>query len=150
MILATQKPSGVVDSQIWSNTRFRVCLKVQDESDSKEMLKRSEAASLKHVGRYYLQVGYDEYFALGQSAWCGAKYYPSETIVKQVDKSINFINDYGIFIKSIQSSSGIKLEQKGEQLSEILKYIMEVSNKAQKKSRKFLITHSVVVHLQVL
>jgi len=136
LILATQKPSGVVNEQIWSNTRFRVCLKVQDESDSKEMLKRSEAASLKHVGRYYLQVGYDEYFALGQSAWCGTKYYPSETIVKQVDKSINFINDYGIFIKSIQSSSGIKLEQKGEQLSSILKYIMEVSDKVQKKSRK--------------
>lgn len=136
LILATQKPSGVVNEQIWSNTRFRVCLKVQDESDSKEMLKRSEAASLKHVGRYYLQVGYDEYFALGQSAWCGTKYYPSETIVKQVDKSINFINDYGIFVKSIQSSSGIKLEQKGEQLSAILKYIMDVSNKVQKKSRK--------------
>ena len=27
LILATQKPSGVVDSQIWSNTRFRVCLR---------------------------------------------------------------------------------------------------------------------------
>ncbi len=28
LILATQKPSGVVDDQIWSNSRFRVCLKV--------------------------------------------------------------------------------------------------------------------------
>ena len=35
LILATQKPSGVVNDQIWSNTKFRVCLKVQDESDSK-------------------------------------------------------------------------------------------------------------------
>ena len=25
LILATQKPSGVVDPQIWSNTRFRGC-----------------------------------------------------------------------------------------------------------------------------
>lgn len=25
LILATQKPSGVVDDQIWSNSRFRVC-----------------------------------------------------------------------------------------------------------------------------
>ena len=76
LILATQKPSGVVNDQIWSNTKFRVCLKVQDESDSKEMLKKPDAAAIKQTGRFYLQVGYDEYFALGQSAWCGAKYYP--------------------------------------------------------------------------
>ena len=31
LILATQKPSGVVDDQIWSNSRFRVCLKVQEK-----------------------------------------------------------------------------------------------------------------------
>ena len=29
LILATQKPSGVVDSQIWSNSKFRLCMKVQ-------------------------------------------------------------------------------------------------------------------------
>ncbi|WP_051604913.1 hypothetical protein [Lachnobacterium bovis] len=39
LILATQKPSGVVDDQIWSNSRFKLCLKVADTSDSKEMLK---------------------------------------------------------------------------------------------------------------
>lgn len=136
LILATQKPSGVVNDQIWSNTKFRVCLKVQSEADSKEMLKRSEAASIKQAGRYYLQVGYDEFFALGQSGWCGAKYYPSDTIVKQVDKSVNFINDCGIFIKSIQGSSGIKKEAQGEQLGAIMKNIIEVSNKVNKRARK--------------
>ena len=66
LILATQKPSGVVNDQIWSNTRFRVCLKVQSASDSLEMLKRPEAANIKETGRFYLQVGYDELFELGQ------------------------------------------------------------------------------------
>ena len=61
LILATQKPSGVVDDQIWSNTRFRVCLKVQDKSDSNDMIKRSDAAELSHTGRFYLQVGFNEY-----------------------------------------------------------------------------------------
>ena len=32
LILATQKPSGVVNDQIWSNTKFRVCLRVQDNT----------------------------------------------------------------------------------------------------------------------
>ena len=137
LILATQKPSGVVNEQIWSNTKFRVCLKVQDASDSREMLKRPDAASLKQTGRFYLQVGYDEYFALGQSAWCGAKYYPSEKIIKQVDRSVNFIDDTGAFIKSIQSgNNNVKVEEQGEQISAILKNIIEVSNKVNKKARK--------------
>ena len=83
LILATQKPGGVVNDQIWSNTKFRACLKVQDRSDSMEMLKRPEAAELKQTGRFYLQVGYNEFFALGQSAWCGAEYFPREKIVKE-------------------------------------------------------------------
>ncbi|MGN0691093.1 MAG: FtsK/SpoIIIE domain-containing protein, partial [Oscillospiraceae bacterium] len=30
LILATQKPAGVVDDEIWSNSRFKICLRVQD------------------------------------------------------------------------------------------------------------------------
>ena len=85
LILATQKPSGVVDDQIWSNTRFRVCLKVQDKADSMDMIKRPEAAELSNTGRFYLQVGFNEFFALGQSAWCGAPYDPSGNTEKKVD-----------------------------------------------------------------
>jgi len=136
LILATQKPSGVVNDQIWSNTKFRVCLKVQDTSDSNEMLKRPEAASIKQTGRFYLQVGYDEYFALGQSGWAGAKYYPSEKIIKQVDKSINFIDNTGTFIKSIQASSNIKTEAQGEQLAAILNNVIEVAERENKKVKK--------------
>ena len=136
LILATQKPSGVVNDQIWSNTKFRVCLKVQDESDSKEMLKRTEAAHIKQTGRFYLQVGYDEYFALGQSGWCGAKYYPSNEIVKSVDKSINVIDDCGTFIKSMQSENTVKKEAQGEQLSAIMKNIISIAQKENVASRK--------------
>ena len=136
LILATQKPSGVVNDQIWSNTRFRVCLKVQDESDSNEMLKRPEAASLKQVGRFYLQVGYNELFLLGQSGWCGDKYYPSEKIVKKVDKSINFMNESAMFIKSIQASKGITIEPQGEQLTNIMNNIIETANTMGKRARR--------------
>ena len=136
LILATQKPSGVVNDQIWSNTRFRVCLKVQDESDSKEMLKKPDAAHIMQAGRYYLQVGYDEVYALGQSGYTGAKYYPSEKKVKQVDKSINFINDYGGFIKSIQASGGPKVAAQGEQLQAVMKLIIDTANKIDQKSKR--------------
>ena len=57
LILATQKPAGVVDEQIISNSKFKLCLKVQNESDSKEILKTGDAAGLTLPGRAYLQVG---------------------------------------------------------------------------------------------
>ena len=136
LILATQKPSGVVNDQIWSNSKFKVCLKVQDESDSKEMLKKPDAAYIKQPGRFYLQVGFDEYYAQGQSGWCGAKYYPSEKIVKQVDKSVNFLDDCANYIKSIQAGNSIKIEPQGEQLGNILKTIIKVADNVGKKSRR--------------
>ncbi len=76
MILATQKPAGVVDDQIWSNSKFKICLKVQDEADSKDVIKRPDAAMIKEPGRAYIQVGNDEIFELFQSAYSGADYDP--------------------------------------------------------------------------
>ncbi len=72
LILATQKPAGVVNDQIWSNSRFKLCLKVQDKSDSNEVLKSPLAAEIKEPGRAYLQVGNNEIFELFQSAYSGA------------------------------------------------------------------------------
>jgi S-DNA-T family DNA segregation ATPase FtsK/SpoIIIE len=72
LILATQKPSGVVDDQIWSNSKFKLCLKVQTKQDSNEVLKTPLAAEIKEPGRAYLQVGNNELFELFQSAYSGA------------------------------------------------------------------------------
>lgn len=74
LILATQKPAGTVDDNIWSNSKFRLCLRVQDRQDSMDMLKRADAAYITQAGRCYLQVGNDEIFELFQSGWSGAAY----------------------------------------------------------------------------
>lgn len=72
LILATQKPSGVVSDQIWSNSKFKLCLKVQNKNDSNEVLKSPLAAEIREPGRAYLQVGNNEIFQLFQSAYSGA------------------------------------------------------------------------------
>ena len=95
LILATQKPSGVVDDQIWSNARFHVALRVQDKQDSNDMIKTPDAAYLKTTGSFYLQVGNDEFYGLGQSAYAGYKYIPSDVIKKEIDTDIHFINQIG-------------------------------------------------------
>ncbi len=126
LILATQKPSGVVNDQIWSNSKFRVCLKVQDKSDSMDMIKCQDAAALKNPGRFYLQVGYNELFVLGQAAWAGAQYYPTEKRKKKVDNSISIIDNVGNIIKSLDNKQNdFVLESKGEEITSIIKYIID-------------------------
>lgn len=127
LILATQKPSGVVNEQIWSNSKFKVCLKVQDRSDSMEMLKKPDAANIKETGRFYLQVGYDDYFDIGQSGWSGAKYIPSDNIIKKKDDAINFVNNIGYPIKTIKdivkTDTTVNL---GDQLTNVVKAVYDL------------------------
>ena len=130
LILATQKPSGVVDDQIWSNSRFKICLKVQTSEDSNELLKRPEAASIKETGRFYLQVGYDELFEIGQSAWAGAKYNPTERILKSYNDDIIFIDNNGNTLKKINDK--VKEENQvdnGEQLTNIVKTLYNIAER---------------------
>ncbi len=129
LILATQKPSGVVNDQIWSNSRFKICLKVQEKSDSMDVIKSPDAASLTHVGRYYLQVGYNEYFSLGQSAWTGAQYIPSDKIKKEVDTSIDFINNIGEIIKEVEEQKKNQKASEGDQLTSVVKYLSNLAKK---------------------
>ena len=74
LILATQKPSGTVDDNIWSNAKFRICLRVQDRQDSNDMLHNPDAAFITQAGRGYLQVGNNELYEQFQSGWSGAVY----------------------------------------------------------------------------
>ncbi|MCL2595229.1 MAG: type VII secretion protein EssC, partial [Promicromonosporaceae bacterium] len=94
LILATQKPSGVVDDQIWSNSKFKLALKVANESDSNEVLKTPDAARITQPGRAYLQVGNNEIYELFQSAWSGAPYV-ADAVERGFDARVYTINELG-------------------------------------------------------
>lgn len=138
LILATQKPSGVVDPQIWSNTRFRVCLRVQDTEDSNEVIKCPDAAYLKQTGRFYFQVGYNEVFTLGQAAWAGGKYVPKEKTKKPIDTSISFINNVGQIIRKVETrekTANTEEKKYGEELTNIVNYLSDVATSQNIKSK---------------
>lgn len=78
LIMATQKPAGSVSDDIWANSRFKLCLRVQSKQDSADMLHKSDAAYLTQSGRCYLQVGNDELYELFQSGYSGAIYYDDD------------------------------------------------------------------------
>lgn len=134
LILATQKPAGVVNDQINSNSKFRVCLKVQTRADSDEMLRRPEAAEIRDTGRFYLQVGYNEFFAMGQSAWCGAPYEPQEEVQETKDDTIQFLDNMGQSIFQVRPEKK-KISDGRSQLVAIVRYLTSVAEREGVKKR---------------
>lgn len=111
LILATQKPSGIVDPQIMSNSRFKVCLKVAEKQDSIDMIGKPDSAMIKNPGRMYLQVGYNEIYECIQSGYSGAEYIPTKTYmpdeeitVQMTDNTANPIHSARIDLSSGKSS----------------------------------------------
>lgn len=129
LILATQKPSGVVDNQIWSNSKFRICFRVQEKADSSEVIKCPDAAYLKNTGRFYLQVGYNEVFLLGQAAWAGCKYIPAEKAKKKLDMSVEFINNIGYRVKKVDTNiKDENVTNYGEEAKNIIRHLNDLAN----------------------
>lgn len=126
LILATQKPSGVVDDQIWSNSKFKLALKVQDEGDSREILKTPDAAFITQAGRAYLQVGNNEIYELFQSAWSGA-YIAEDGKKEKTDNRVFLVNELGqgellnTDLDAVEDGN----EKKETQLDAIVDYINE-------------------------
>lgn len=94
LILATQQPAGVVDDQIWTNSHFKIALKLQNESDSRDILKTADAASITLPGRAYLKVGNNERYELFQSAYSGAAYNEDKE-KREFDERVFLVNSLG-------------------------------------------------------
>lgn len=125
LILATQKPGGVVDDEIWSNSRFKLCLRVQDKQDSMGMLKRPDAAYLTQTGRAYLQIGNDEIFEQFQTGYSGADYSPRE--------EANSVSENELFMMNMDGTAAVSSERKNKktrsdmkQLEAAVNYIIKV------------------------
>jgi S-DNA-T family DNA segregation ATPase FtsK/SpoIIIE len=60
LILATQRPSGVVSQEIRANTNLRIALRVTDPADSADVIGVPDAATISqsHPGRAYVRLGH--------------------------------------------------------------------------------------------
>lgn len=93
LILATQKPSGIVDPQIMSNSRFKVCLKVAEKQDSMDMINRPDSAMIKNPGRLNLLVGYNEIYETVQSGYSGADYVPLSRFIPEEEITVQLTDN---------------------------------------------------------
>lgn len=59
LILATQRPSGVISPEIRANTNLRVALRMTDKSESKDVIDANDAADIakSQPGRAYARLG---------------------------------------------------------------------------------------------
>lgn len=125
LILATQKPGGVVDDEIRSNARFKLCLRVQDKQDSNEMLRRPDAAYLTQSGRAYFQLGNDEVFEQFQTGFSGADYIPREDAEASSDADLYMMNIDGT--AAVARERRAKREKSGvKQLKAAVDYINRI------------------------
>ncbi|MDG4966033.1 type VII secretion protein EssC [Lactococcus lactis] len=95
LILATQKPDGVVNDQIDANAKSKVALKMSDEANSKALIKTGDAAHITNAGRGYLRVGESEVYELFQSGYGGVDYNPHATTEEIKDERIYRVNESG-------------------------------------------------------
>ena len=86
LVLATQKPDGVVTDEVRANAKFKWCLRVANENESKAVLNRPEAAMipLTAPGRAYIQIGNNEIFELIQTYYSGATIKRNDSATKRL------------------------------------------------------------------
>ncbi|MDQ0208509.1 type VII secretion protein EssC [Alkalicoccobacillus murimartini] len=126
LILATQKPGGIIDDQIWSNSRFKVALKVSDATDSKEILKNSDAAGITVTGRGYLKVGNNEVYELFQSAWSGAPYLKQ---TYEGEEEISIVTDLGLVqVSDVKTHDDSSTKEVKTEIEAVVEEIIKVQN----------------------
>ena len=108
LILTTQKPSGVIDSQIWSNCHFKICMKVNEDNDSYEVIKSNLASKLTSPGELYIKVDENVTYAKTSLATISSKYYNYNNKVHILDHNFKVINsNYLLLPNSISQCSYI-------------------------------------------
>lgn len=123
LVLATQKPAGVVDDKIFSNSNFKLCLRVQDRQDSMDMLKRPEASMLTSPGQCYIEIGNNAYFDRFQTAYCGNEYNPSD---KEKPK-VSLIDDNAKRTECIRKQHEEGRGKRNSVLTELVNYVNQIS-----------------------
>lgn len=137
LVLATQKPAGTVDEKIQSNTRFRICLQVQDRQDSKDMLEHYDAAYIRQKGRGYFRVGNDEIYEQFQSAWSRAPYSADMTDTQENLAKLYTVNGRTEIVGNYQKMQRLEVQRK-EWVKSLIICAEEVLKRTQVTARKYL------------
>jgi DNA segregation ATPase FtsK/SpoIIIE, S-DNA-T family len=81
LVLATQKPGGVIDPKIQANTNLRIALRVANSGESTDVLGRPIAAAISRrtPGRAFVRIGETQMFEV-QAGYVGAPFVSDKTV----------------------------------------------------------------------
>lgn len=87
LILATQRPSGVVSDQIRANTNIRITLRVQDPANSRDVIELPDTAALdrRTPGRALVRLGRHD-VTIAQTAYAGTVRETGESAGSPVER----------------------------------------------------------------
>lgn len=124
LILATQRPGGVITPQVRANTNLRIALRMADESESTDVVNSKIAANIERAlpGRGVARIGPKELITF-QSAYVGGVTDP-DAIVETVEVG-EFTMDG---VKRITRSDGTAVE--ADTVADLEK-LVDVANRAQ-------------------
>jgi S-DNA-T family DNA segregation ATPase FtsK/SpoIIIE len=87
LVLATQRPSGVISNDIRANTNLRIALRVTDESESKDVIDSGDSATIgpDQPGRGYARLGHSSLlpFQAGRVGGARPESKPVDDIVRE-------------------------------------------------------------------
>ncbi|MGH8775803.1 MAG: FtsK/SpoIIIE domain-containing protein [Jiangellaceae bacterium] len=127
LILATQRPAGVVSSEIKSNTNLRIALRVTDAADSQDVIESEVAAHIaaSTPGRAYARLGHSSLVPFqssrvggrprgeGESAavglrdvdWQSLGRAPLLTTTADAEDDVSVPTDLGLLVRAIADAS---------------------------------------------
>lgn len=124
LILSTQKPLGIVDDQIWANSGWKACFRVNSAQDSKEVIQNEAAYKLEKPGEFVLNTR--EYISI-QGFWLKEKLNHLQW--KEVDIHNSQIRSYVHDSKSFMDEIKIKLLDLNEERKWIV-HPLKIENNA--------------------
>lgn len=87
LVLATQRPSGVISNDIRANTNLRIALRVTDANESKDVIDAAESATIgpDQPGRGYARLGHSSLlpFQAGRVGGARPAATPAEDVVRE-------------------------------------------------------------------
>ena len=100
LILSTQKPAGNIDDEIWSNSRFKIALKVYEQKDSMDIIKDASASYLSQAGSFVLRV--DDNLLKAQCIYSKNDIYGKDPYeVKVLDNILDITDSHTLYNENI-------------------------------------------------
>lgn len=143
LILATQRPSGIVDRQILGNMKAKVCLRVAQKQDAYDIFLEKCDAHLLPVGAFYLQTGENQALIYGE----GKMVQPVPQKILMYEKY--YTKQQQILLKQANMSLLYQLIQKINEVSQICEPLYFKDFPSCKKNNGDLLLCDDFVHRQM-